>query len=77
MTRIYYKAIMFFVILFLLLFLFKYDFVSLNLLSLPVDKKQSALIEEIKLEAPNYNEEAEDAYIDNVWKKTLDVMEEK
>ena len=70
MARIYYKAIMFFVVLFALLFLFKFNLVSFNLLSLPVDKNQPALLEEIKQEAPNYNEEAEDAYIDNVWKKT-------
>ncbi|MEI3604645.1 polysaccharide deacetylase family protein [Pseudogracilibacillus sp. SE30717A] len=37
---------------------------------LVVSKESNELLQEIKLSASKYNEEAQDAYIDDVWKKT-------
>ena|SRR5690625_2531892 len=65
----YFKAIIFFIILIILFFLFKYDFTqgSSDIQTANTDESLLAIIKE---KSPEYEEEPADAYIDDVWKKT-------
>ena len=69
MTSAYPKVVLFFIILIVLFIIFKYDILFSNSNISNVVKKQS-LMEKIEEVADDYKEKAEDAYIDNVWKKT-------
>lgn len=69
MTGTYFKAIIFFIILIILLFLFKYDFAQAPSDIMTVNKDES-LLATIKEKSQEYQEDPQDAYIDDVWKKT-------
>lgn len=69
MVKIYFKAIMFFIILLSLLYFYHMDDIYTANTFVAVDTS-SSLLKKIEVEAEKYKENPEDAYIDKVWKKT-------
>src|SRR5699024_223294 len=69
MVKIYFKAIMFFIILLSLLYFYHMDDIYTANTFVAVDTS-SSLLKKIEVEAEKYKENLEDAYIDKVWKKT-------